>query len=74
MDETPAPLPALPPLARLRAELCALDPIRLPPYAGSAWRGLLGPQHFTPRELVFNLLGRLRLLAEHHGGQPEAWA
>lgn len=32
----------LPPLVRLRAELRALDPIRLPPYAGSAWRGLLG--------------------------------
>lgn len=34
----------------------------------------MGPQHFTPRERVFNLLGRLRLLAEHHGGQPAAWA
>lgn len=27
---------------RLRFALEALDPIRLPPYAGSAWRGLLG--------------------------------
>ena len=34
--------PALPPLVRLRATLRALDPIRQPPYAGSAWRGLLG--------------------------------
>jgi len=36
--------PALqfPPLARLRFELEAQDPIRLPDYAGSAWRGLLG--------------------------------
>ena len=33
---------ALPPLIRLRVEMRALDPIRLPPYAGSAWRGVLG--------------------------------
>lgn len=30
------------PIERLRFALKALDPIRLPPYAGSAWRGLLG--------------------------------
>ncbi len=42
MDDTAASLSALTPLARLRAELCTRDPIRLPPYAGSAWRGLLG--------------------------------
>ncbi len=42
MDETPAPASALPPLVRLRAHLRALDPLRLPPYAGSTWRGLLG--------------------------------
>lgn len=32
----------LPPLARFRFQLQALDAIRLPDYAGSAWRGLLG--------------------------------
>lgn len=39
-----APRPALPfpPLVRFRFQLEALDPIRLPDYAGSAWRGLLG--------------------------------
>lgn len=31
-----------PPIARFRFELVALDPIRLPDYPGSAWRGLLG--------------------------------
>jgi hypothetical protein len=31
-----------PPLGRFRFELVAVDPIRLPEYAGSAWRGLLG--------------------------------
>jgi len=31
-----------PPLIRLRVEMRAQDPIRLPPYAGSAWRGVLG--------------------------------
>ncbi len=31
-----------PPLARFRFHLEAHDTIRLPPYAGSAWRGLLG--------------------------------
>lgn len=31
-----------PPLARLRFHLLAQDPIRLPDYPGSAWRGLLG--------------------------------
>ncbi len=44
MDDTtqePTDL-ALPPLIRLRVEMQALDPIRLPPYAGSAWRGVLG--------------------------------
>jgi hypothetical protein len=35
------PTPSLS-LARVRFELTALDPIRLPPYSGSAWRGLLG--------------------------------
>ena len=33
---------ALPPLARFRFLFTALEPIRLPEYAGSAWRGLLG--------------------------------
>jgi len=33
---------AFPPLARFRFQLEAQDPIRLPEYAGSAWRGLLG--------------------------------
>ncbi len=33
---------AFPLLARFRFRLEALEPIRLPPYAGSAWRGLLG--------------------------------
>lgn len=33
---------AFPPVARFRFRLTALDPIRLPEYAGSAWRGLLG--------------------------------
>lgn len=42
MDEITAPASALPPLVRLRAHLRALDPLRLPPYAGSTWRGLLG--------------------------------
>ncbi|MCF8004884.1 MAG: CRISPR system precrRNA processing endoribonuclease RAMP protein Cas6 [Chromatiaceae bacterium] len=37
----PLPLPALR-LARLRFVCEALDPIRLPTYSGSAWRGLLG--------------------------------
>ena len=32
----------LPPLARFRFQLEALEPIRLPEYAGSTWRGLLG--------------------------------
>jgi hypothetical protein len=40
MDLTPA-VP-FPPLARFRFVLTARDPIRLPEYAGSAWRGLLG--------------------------------
>ncbi len=43
MDALPAATPPiLPPLIRLRAQLVALDALRLPPYAGSAWRGLLG--------------------------------
>lgn len=36
------PTPGFPPLARFRVRLAAQDPLRLPPYAGSAWRGLLG--------------------------------
>jgi hypothetical protein len=44
MDDTPQE-PAdltLPPLIRLRVAMQALDPIHLSPFAGSAWRGLLG--------------------------------
>ena len=37
-----APGMGLPPFSRFRFSLEALDPIRLPAYAGSAWRGLLG--------------------------------
>ena len=33
---------SLPPLIRLRVAMQGLDPIHLPPFAGSAWRGLLG--------------------------------
>ncbi|WP_295455531.1 hypothetical protein [uncultured Thiodictyon sp.] len=36
------PLCPSPPLARFRFQLEAQDAIRLPDYAGSAWRGLLG--------------------------------
>lgn len=32
----------LPPIARIRFDLATIEPARLPPYAGSAWRGLLG--------------------------------
>ena len=39
-SESPAVAPIA--LQRLRFALEAIDPIRLPPYAGSAWRGLLG--------------------------------
>jgi len=42
MDETPNPAPDLLPLVRLRATLLAQDPLRLPAYAGSTWRSLLG--------------------------------
>ncbi len=44
MDDQPVATPGLtlPPLLRLRAHLQALDALHLPPYAGSAWRGLLG--------------------------------
>lgn len=38
----PAPASPFPELARFRFRLRALEPIRLPPYPGSAWRGLLG--------------------------------
>jgi len=38
---TPLPLPPLR-LERLRFGCEALDPLRLPTYSGSAWRGLLG--------------------------------
>ena len=38
----PRPALSFPPLARFRFQLEAQDPIRLPDYAGSAWRGLLG--------------------------------
>lgn len=38
-----APLPSpLLPLARYRLSFAALDPVRLPDYAGSAWRGVFG--------------------------------
>lgn len=37
----PAPLPGLP-LAVYRLDFTAQDPIRLPAYAGSAWRGVFG--------------------------------
>jgi hypothetical protein len=37
----PLPIPALR-LERLRFQFQAIDPIRLPSYSGSAWRGLLG--------------------------------
>ncbi|MBP6582116.1 MAG: hypothetical protein KA204_01385 [Chromatiaceae bacterium] len=60
------PLPVVtpePPLAPARVALHLVTPLRL-----KRQGHLLGPQHFTPRELVFNLIGRLRLLAEHHGG------
>jgi len=42
MPTTIEPSPAYPPLRRLRFHCEALDPIRLPAYTGSAWRGLLG--------------------------------
>lgn len=38
---TTIPVPTLP-LKRLRFQCQALEPIRLPPYSGSAWRGLIG--------------------------------
>ena len=42
MSSVPAiPIPTLP-LKRLRFQCEALEPIRLPPYTGSAWRGLIG--------------------------------
>jgi len=41
--EDPSPAErALPQVARFRFLLQALEPVRLPPYAGSVWRGLLG--------------------------------
>jgi hypothetical protein len=45
MDSSPSDSKApagFPKIARFRFIFCALDPIRLPPYSGSAWRGLLG--------------------------------
>lgn len=43
MDEIVSPfLAGFPPLASYRFDFIADEPIRLPPYAGSAWRGLLG--------------------------------
>lgn len=65
------PLPAAtsaPPPAPSRVGLHLVTPLRL-----KRQGHLLGPQHFTPQELVFNLLGRLRLLAAHHGGDPAGW-
>ncbi|MEY6433638.1 CRISPR system precrRNA processing endoribonuclease RAMP protein Cas6 [Thioalkalicoccus limnaeus] len=41
MDTAVTPLD-FPPLARFRFLLTARDPVRLPDYPGSAWRGLLG--------------------------------
>ncbi len=67
---TPLPVAtAAAPPAPARVVLHLVTPLRL-----KRQGHLVGPPHFTPRELVFNLLGRLRLLAEHHGGQPAAWA
>jgi len=57
-----------PPPAPARAVLHLVTPLRL-----KRLGHLVGPQHFTPGELVFNLLTRLKLLAEHHGGNPDAW-
>ncbi|MBP9603963.1 MAG: hypothetical protein KBE53_07770 [Chromatiaceae bacterium] len=74
MDETPAPCRPFRPWRGCAPTCAAPDPIRLPPLCRVRLARPAGPQHFTPRELVFNLLGRLRLLAEHHGGQPAAWA
>jgi hypothetical protein len=34
--------PVLPDIARLRFRLEAIDPVRLPPFPGSALRGMLG--------------------------------
>lgn len=41
-DKVRAFLAGFPPLASYRFEFIADEPIRLPPYSGSAWRGLLG--------------------------------
>jgi hypothetical protein len=41
-SRTGLPASPLPDLARFRFGLRALDPLRLPEYPGSAWRGLLG--------------------------------
>ncbi len=51
-----------------RAVLRLVTPLRL-----KRQGHLVGPQHFTPGDLVFNLLTCLELLAEHHGGDPAAW-
>jgi hypothetical protein len=43
MEPAPfVPLAAAPPVARYRLHLTAQTPVRLPAYAGSAWRGALG--------------------------------
>ena len=42
LDPTAAIFRAVPPLARFRVHFTAQEPIRLPEYSGSAWRGLLG--------------------------------
>ena len=55
-------LPALP--ERVQARL--LTPLRLKRHGH-----LTGPERFTPEDFLFNLVGRLRLLASHHGGNPE---
>ncbi len=68
---TPLPLaaPQVPASPDGAVRLRLLTPLRL-----KRQGALVGPTQFSPRELVFNLYGRLRLLAEHHGdaaGFPE---
>ena len=64
-----APLPlaatALPGVPE-RVQVRLLTPLRLKRHGH-----LTGPERFTPEDFLFNLVGRLRLLASHHGGNPE---